>query len=173
VTGGLSRIEEQRNDLFALIEGKSGTLAWEAGVRYEHTKVSIADLDAESRFRNDYSFLLPSASAKFQFTPKDRITASVARTNRRPRFDYISPALLEEEFGDHDFRGNPGLEPETAWGVDVGYERRIGRTGVAGVNVFYRKVEDLVEIATTGEIGSNDEPIFGAAQHRHRQDLGD
>ena len=36
-----------------------------------------------------------------------RITASVARTLRRPQFDYLSPALLEEEVGDNDFLGNP------------------------------------------------------------------
>ncbi|MBA2466904.1 MAG: TonB-dependent receptor, partial [Sphingomonas sp.] len=90
----------------------------------------------------------------------DRITASVARTNRRPRFDYISPALLEEELADNDLLGNPGLKPENAWGADVGYERRIGRTGVAGVNLFYRKVSDLVEIANTGLEGSEGEGTF-------------
>jgi outer membrane receptor protein involved in Fe transport len=41
--------------------------------------------------------------------------------------------------------------------VDVGYERRLGRTGVAGVNLFYRKVSDLVEIANTGLPGSEDD----------------
>jgi len=35
-------------------------------------------------------------------------------------------------------------------GGDLGYEHRIGNQGVFGVNVFYRKVEDLVEIYNTG-----------------------
>ncbi|HUE79831.1 MAG TPA: TonB-dependent receptor [Sphingomicrobium sp.] len=160
VAGGLNRIEERRRDLFALLEGTTGNVSWEAGVRYEDTRVSIDDLEADERFENDYAFFMPSASVKVQLTRADRITASVARTNRRPNFDFISPALLEEEFGDHDLRGNPELRPETAWGIDVGYERRIGRTGVAGVNVFYRKLKDLVELVNTGELGSNDESIF-------------
>ncbi|WP_205480063.1 TonB-dependent receptor plug domain-containing protein [Sphingomonas arenae] len=160
VTGGLNKIKEHRRDLFALVEGENGPISWEAGVRYEHTSVDIRDLDESARFDNDYGLFLPSASIKADLTGRDRITASVARTNRRPRFDFISPALLEGELGENDLLGNPDLKPETAWGVDVGYERRIGRTGVAGVNLFYRKVHDLVEIANTGVEGSEGEGTF-------------
>ena len=83
-----------------------------------------------------------------------------ARTVRRPRFDYISPALLEAELGDNDLLGNPGLRPETAWGGDLGYEHRIGKTGVIGVNVFYRKVQDLVELTNTQVEGSEGSGTF-------------
>lgn len=160
VAGGLNEIQEDRRDLFALVEGKTGMAAWEAGVRYETTDVEINDLDADERFDNDYSLFLPSASLKLDLTGADRVTASVARTNRRPRFDFISPALLEGELGENDLLGNPELNPETAWGIDVGYERRIGATGVAGVNLFHRWVSDLVEIANTGIEGSEGEGTF-------------
>ena len=73
---------------------------------------------------------------------------------RRPRFDYISPALLEAELGDNDLLGNPQLRPETAWGGDLGYEHKLGRTGVVGVNLFYRKIDNLIEVANTGVVGS-------------------
>jgi hypothetical protein len=175
IPGGLNEIEEKRRDLFALIEGKTGIATWEAGVRFENTDLAIDDLGEEATSKNDYSLLLPSASVKLAVTPRDRITASVARTNRRPRFDYLSPATLEEELGDNDLRGNPTLRPETAWGADLGYERRIGRTGVAGVNVFYRKVSDLVEIANTGEVriedeGTEDEESFPILQPQNSGD---
>lgn len=160
VAGGLSEIDERRRDLFALVEGETGIAAWEAGVRYEMTDVEIRDLDAGERFDNDYSLFLPSASVKLDISGNDRVTASAARTNRRPRFDFISPALLEGEFGENDLLGNPGLKPETAWGIDLGYERRIGATGVAGVNVFHRWVSDLVELANTGVEGSEGPGTF-------------
>lgn len=163
VAGGLNQIEEQRRDLFALVEGKSGIVQYETGVRYETTRIDIDDLTAATgagRFENDYQLFLPSASAKIALTGNDRIALSVARTNRRPRFDYISPALLEAELGDNDLLGNPSLEPETAWGADVGYERRIGRTGVAGVNLFYRRISNLVEVANTGVEGSEGPGTF-------------
>lgn len=151
VEGGLNTIEERRKDIFALVEGKTGIASWEAGVRLETTDIDINDIAEEERIKEDYSLLLPSASVKLDVSENDRIHISVARTNRRPRFDYLSPAVLEGELGDNDLRGNPLLKPETAWGLDIGYERRLGRTGVAGVNFFYRKVKDLVELVNTGE----------------------
>lgn len=160
VAGGLNRIDEDRRDLFALVEGRTGALRWEAGVRWENTDLKIVDLESGERFDNDFDLWLPSASMKFDLTGRDRLTASVARTNRRPNFNFISPALLEAELGDNDLLGNPLLKPETAWGVDAGYERRIGRTGVAGVNVFYRRVKNLVEVANTGNEGSEGEGTF-------------
>lgn len=157
--GGLNRIQEDRRDVFALFEGKSGAITWEAGVRWEHTRVKIDDETVSGPLastRLKYSELLPSASLKWD-TGGGRITASVARTLRRPRFDYISPATLEEELGDNDLLGNPFLKPETAVGGDLGYEHRLGRTGVIGVNVFYRKIKNLVELTNTGLPGSEDD----------------
>lgn len=161
--GGLNTIEERRLDGYALIEGKSGAVSFEAGLRYETTETRIDDqtvAPALARQANDYGVLLPSASIKYEVTARDRIIASVARTNRRPRLDFISPALLEAELGDNDLLGNPQLRAETAWGVDIGYERRLGRTGIAGINLFYRDVSGLVELANTGVEGSEGPGTF-------------
>ena len=43
------------------------------------------------------------------------------------------------------------LDPERAWGLDTGYERRLGQRGMFGVNVFYRDIPDLIELTSTGE----------------------
>ena len=155
--GGVNRIKERRFDGFALVQGKTGGLTWEAGVRYETTKLDISDFsdpDDVLTQDNDYEKWLPSASIKFDLTSHDRITASVARTNRRPDFNYISPATLKKEVGDNDLIGNPQLGPETAWGIDVGYERRIGARGIVGINAFYRDVTGLIELINTEETGS-------------------
>lgn len=151
--GGLNLIKEDRRDLFALMEGETGAVKWEAGLRYETTNVRIEDRDEGDVFKQDYDYLLPSASVKINVGGGGRITLSGARTVRRPRFDYLSPVTLEGELGDNDLRGNPLLRPEKSWGVDAGYEQRIGRTGVIGVNFFYRDVTDLVELENTGEEG--------------------
>lgn len=148
-------IEEDRKDLYALIEGDSGPLKFEIGIRWENTSVNVANGLVET----DYDHFLPSASVKFDLGD-GRITASAARTVRRPRFDYLDPTLIETELGDNDLLGNPNLKPETAWGGDLGYEHKIGRTGVIGVNVFYRKVNSLVEIANTGTVGSEGAGTF-------------
>lgn len=161
--GGVSRIKEKRRDAFALVEGDSGNLKWEAGVRYEHTKVQVTDYTVDEDIAdqsNSYGKFLPSASFKLSLTDKDRLIGSVARTLRRPQFDYILPATLEEEVGDSDLLGNPQLNPESAWGFDIGYEHRMGTRGIAGVNFFYRKVKDLIELTNTGEEGSEGEGTF-------------
>ena len=160
VPGGFNEIKEERKDAFALVEGKSGAITWEAGLRYETTDVTIRNLAPGGlTVDNDYQHLLPSASAKIELGD-GRITVSGARTVRRPRFDYIAPVTLLGEVGDNDLRGNPLLEPEKAWGADLGYEHRLGRTGVIGVNVFYRSVKDLVELTNTGVTGSDGAGTF-------------
>ena len=157
--GGLNKIREERRDLFGLIEGSSGNVKFEIGLRWENTDLTIDDLTVPAVVSTSHDEFLPSASVKVELG-QGRLTASAARTLRRPRFDYLSPALLEAELGDNDLLGNPLLRPEAAWGGDLGYEQRIGRTGVVGVNVFYRKITDLVEIANTGVVGSEGSGTF-------------
>ncbi len=161
IPGGLSKIKEQRKDVFGLVEGETGPVKWEVGVRWENTKVRIDDLTVAGRpIEQDYDHLLPSASAKISVGNGGRITVSGARTVRRPRFDYITPVLLEAELGDNDLLGNPLLRPEAAWGADLGFEQRIGSTGVIGVNVFYRDIKDLIEVYNTQAQGSEGAGTF-------------
>jgi iron complex outermembrane receptor protein len=120
----------------------------------------------QAEYDYDYDHLLPSASLKYD-TGSGRINASVARTVRRPQFDFLTPVTLEEELGDNDLRGNPLLLPEMAWGADLGYEHHLGRTGVIGVNVFYRKIDDLIEVADTGEVREDDGDEFPILQPRN------
>lgn len=158
--GSISTIEEQRLDVYAVFNGEDGPLSWEAGLRYENTYADIVDEVTPQTTENNYSFLLPSAHVRYELTSQDRVYASVARTVRRPGFNDINPALLEEEIEDDDFLGNPNLNPESAWGFDLGYERRLSTTGVFGVNVFYRAVQDLIELANTGLEGSEGPGAF-------------
>lgn len=143
----ITRIGESRKDLYALLEGEYDNFTFEVGIRWENTEVDMTDIVNGFTISNDYDEFLPSASMKIELGD-GRITLSGARTLRRPRFDFLTPGLLEAEFGDNDFLGNPLLEPETAWGGDLGYEHKIGKTGIVGVNVFYRDVTNLTELAT-------------------------
>lgn len=156
-----TRIEEDRRDLYALVEGEYDNLTFEVGIRWENTDVTITDLVAAGTpaISTDYDEFLPSASIKIE-VGDGRVTLSGARTLRRPNFNFLTPGTLEAEFGDNDFLGNPLLLPETAWGGDVGYEHKIGRTGVVGVNVFYRDVSNLTELSTL--LNANGTPVEGS-----------
>ena len=161
--GGLNTIEETRIEPFAKLSGSAGAIEWETGLRYQQTDVEINDrtvAPADARAENDYGVFLPSAHLRWNLDDSNRLTASVARTMRRPGFDQISPALILAELGDNDLLGNPDLEPETAWGLDLGWERRLGSRGVVGVNAFYRDITDLIEIANTGIEGDEGPGTF-------------
>lgn len=163
IDGGLNEIKERRLDPYIMFSGEAGPLSWEAGLRYETTNLDIIDQTALAASRvaeNDYNTLLPSAHVRWNLSPSDRVTASAARTVRRPNFNDITPAVLEEEMGDSDYVGNPALKPERAWGFDIGYERYLGKQGVAGVNFFYRDISDVIEIANTGRVGSEGPGTF-------------
>ena len=144
-----SDIEEQRIDPYVMLAGESDAFAWEAGLRYETTDVDVRFDD--DRDDNDYSALLPSAHLSWDLSEENRVRLSLGRTLRRPNFDFILPLTLEGEYGDNDFVGNPSLDPELAWGLDIGFERRLGRDGVVGVNFFYRDISDLIELVNTGD----------------------
>jgi outer membrane receptor protein involved in Fe transport len=163
VAGGDVTIEEARLDPYVELSGEAGALSWEAGLRYETTETTITDrtvAPADQVSETDDAELLPSFSLRWALSEDDRIIFSAARTVRRPGFNRLSPALLEEELGDSDFVGNPDLKPEVATGFDLGFERRLGRRGVAGVNVFWRDVQDLVEETNTGLEGSGGPGTF-------------
>lgn len=163
VDGGVNEIREDRIEPFVRMDGQAGQVEWETGLRYAQTEVELQDftVDAQDqRQDSDYGLLLPSAHLRFNLDERQRITASLARTLRRPDFNQISPALLTAELGDNDFLGNPDLEPERAWGLDLGWEYRLGRSGVVGVNAFYRDISDLIELANTGVEGDEGPGTF-------------
>lgn len=160
--GGDNTIERTQIAPYAMLSGTTGAMAWEAGLRYESTEVTIEDRTSASSASHDTGEFLPSAHLRWDVTDRDRFSGSIARTIRNPSFNFLSPSLLTEELADNDFQGNPDLDPETAWGLDVGYERRIGKAGVAGVNVFYRAVSDVIEVYSTGQRGSICAPLPAA-----------
>jgi outer membrane receptor protein involved in Fe transport len=170
--GGFNQITETRIEPFVKYSVQAAQFDWEAGLRYERTDVEIEDFTVASALRNtenDYGFLLPSLHLRYKIDDENRLNLSLARTVRRPGFDQISPALLTGELGDNDLLGNPALKPEDAIGLDVGFERRLGKRGVMGVNLFYRDISDLIEIANTGVVGSDGPGTF-VLQPRNGQD---
>ncbi len=149
-----SRIRETRVDPYVMVSGRGQRFSWEAGLRYETTRSDIRyseDGEGAGSTRKDYNELLPSLHLKWDVSDSTRISLSLARSIKRPNFNELIPALLDGDFGDNDYIGNPQLEPETANGIDLGFERRLGAHGVVGVNVFYRDVKNLIELVNTGQ----------------------
>ncbi|HVJ02264.1 MAG TPA: TonB-dependent receptor, partial [Sphingomonas sp.] len=147
-------IKEKRYDPYVRLTFEpTSELSVDAGLRYEITdRDTVGNLGSASY---NAEMLNPSLHVRYAPTAHDQFRASVARTVRRPSYDLISPYEQEESPGDDDITfGNPALRNEQAWGVDLGYERRLGAKGIVGVNFFYRDITDLVELVVTGDNGA-------------------
>ena len=152
ITYTTSNIKRTNIDPYALVRGDAGAFSWEAGLRMENMTLEVDGQET------DDTTWLPSAHFAWEVSDAGRIRGSVARTIRNAPFEFLFAGVREEELGDNDFQGNPELKPETAWGLDIGYEHQLGKSGIAGVNFFYRDVKDLIEIYNTGAPGSADDP---------------
>lgn len=155
---------EDRLDAYAKVKwGLSETVELETGLRAESTDTEqryVTDLseggvldstEAGSADSSEFD-LNPSVHLLWKLTESDQMRFSVARTVRRPGIDQLIPAYSLESPGDEDVTiGNPDVAFETSLGFDVGYERRFGRQGVMGLNVFYRDISDLIALVNTGE----------------------
>lgn len=145
------RIRERRYDPYLrLTATPTAQVTIDAGLRYEITRRRTTAEGVAERYETEN--LNPSLHLRYAVTPTDQFRVSVARTVRRPNYDLISPYVQQESPGDDDETlGNPALRNERAWGVDVGYERRLPGNGIAGVNAFYRDVSDLTELVAIGD----------------------
>jgi len=135
----------------------------ESGIRLEFTDVEGRnDVALEPDTDDTYATFTPSFNFRYDLTGQDRLRLSIARTLRRPNFDQLTPFVVDETPSDDEaLQGNPELDPETAWGLDLGYERQFadGR-GIAGINLFYRDISDLIEITSTGETFDEEFDLF-------------
>ena len=148
--GAIFRIKEDRYDPYLRFSFARGPLDVDAGVRWEMTTRDTTSDGGSARYEDDS--VNPSLHLRYAATADDVFRASVARTVRRPNYDLISPYVQPESPGDDDETiGNPALRNEKAWGVDVGYERRLGSRGIFGVNAFYRDITDLTELVVIGD----------------------
>ncbi|NWG46198.1 MAG: TonB-dependent receptor [Alphaproteobacteria bacterium] len=130
------------------------TLDAEAGLRGEYLDRELeADIDGDlgEGSSNDWEFA-PSLHVRYTPTRVDQFRASIARTIRLPEFDLLNPVTIDGPRDDDEFEGNPGLGAEKAWGLDVGYERRIVGNGIVGINVFYRDIEDVIELVGIADL---------------------
>lgn len=141
------RIEESRVDAYLKDEFRlNPVLTLQYGVRVENTRLDQRGSDgAASDSQLDW---LPSAHLIYQPNPANQLRFSLARTLRRPSFDQLVPFTdLDTPSEGQSTIGNPMLEAEIASGLDLGYEYRFtGHQGIAGLNLFYRDIQDKIEL---------------------------
>jgi outer membrane receptor protein involved in Fe transport len=84
---------------------------------------------------------------KLPGTARDQLRLAVARTYKAPTTRNLVPRRYTVNNANSatnpDFQGNPALRPELAWGLDAAYEHYFGKSGVASISAFARRISDV------------------------------
>lgn len=129
--------------LFAVADGASGRLAWEAGAR--GTEVRRANPAFERSSRRDRT---ATAFAGLRYGFSDHWSATV-NGGRGVRFPSLSELFFAGLTGRGQVVGNPDLREETSTNVDLGI-RFTGARTYARLGWFHNEVDDYVERVALG-----------------------
>lgn len=160
-------IAEQRWTAYVLDEiNLGGGHFLTPGARAIHNRQSAVDglgIASSGTIRT----VTPSLHYLWQVNSAHNLRASVTKTLKPPKFDQLSTVTETKAgtLGDPDVSGNPDLQPESAVGVELGWEHFLPRAGgVLGTNLFHRDIRGWVEDRTVLE---------GARYIKRPQNVGD
>ena len=127
-----------------------------AGVRVEQTDIDLEgrlvqedDLTATvTSFSNDYTNVLPSVNAKYEFNEKLIGRAAYYAAVVRPAFGDMAPFIEINDDRDEAAVGNPNLDPYEADNFDLSLEYYPTELSVLSVGLFYKDIQDAIFGAT-------------------------
>jgi len=145
--------------LFALQTLDRGALKAEAGLRYEHSRLS-ADADADlgnPAMRGGFDSVSGSVGASYAFARDWRIGLNATRSERAPSAEELF--ANGPHAGTQSFEiGDPGLDTERSWGLE-GTLRHTGGGLTFSASLFHNWFDGYIFEAPTGLI-QDDLPVF-------------
>jgi outer membrane receptor protein involved in Fe transport len=79
--------------------------------------------------------------------PRDQFRLAIGRTYKAPNIVDLMPRRYTVDNNNSatnpDQQGNPNLRPELALGIDLAWERTIGKGGMVGVSAFHKRIRDI------------------------------
>ncbi|MFD2365180.1 TonB-dependent receptor plug domain-containing protein [Pseudoduganella sp. GCM10020061] len=130
------------------------------GLRWEGIRTNSATVGYE--VRNTSSVWSPVLHGVWRIPgrEKDQVRASLTRSYKAPGINELIAAPFISTRNTRtspDVMGNPDLKPELATGIDLAYERYIGRSGIISASAFFRKIDDLTRRETTERVNDRGE----------------
>lgn len=119
-----------------------------AGVRWEGLQTATEGRTL-SEVRTRASVWSPVAQLlwKLPQQERDQLRLALARTYKAPATRNLVPRRYTINNGNSannpDFQGNPELRPELAWGLDAAWESYFGKSGVASLSGYARRIGDV------------------------------
>ncbi|WP_018149274.1 TonB-dependent receptor [Henriciella marina] len=142
-----------------------GRLTLVAGVRVEQSNVDLEgrvviedELTATTtRFSNEYTNVLPSVNAKYEFTDTLIGRAAYYSAVVRPAFGEMAPFFFINDDRDEAEIGNPNLDALEADNFDLAIEFYPTKLSVLSAGVFYKDISNAIFPATfdIGDVPGN------------------
>ncbi|KAB8045390.1 TonB-dependent receptor plug domain-containing protein [Janthinobacterium aquaticum] len=119
-----------------------------AGLRWEGLRTSTSGRTlAETPTRSGVWSPVMQMLWKLPEQERDQVRLALARTYKAPATRNLIPRRYTVNNGNGpnnpDFQGNPALRPELAWGLDAAWESYFGKSGVASLSAFARRISDV------------------------------
>ncbi len=131
-----------------------------AGLRAESIRTRSADGGSGGAPVDNHSTVVsPLAHLVWRFDAprRDQLRLSLTQSYRAPALrqlvalptlNTLYPVPGANVASSPDRAGNPSLNPERAQGIDLALERYLARGGVLSVNLFHRRIRDLIRNVT-------------------------
>jgi outer membrane cobalamin receptor len=146
--GSNTRVKEIRGELFLTDSWSvNDKIILDAGLAVEYSEIKQSgDVDLV----RDFTYTKPSLSLTYSPSDKTQWRLRIEKEVGQLDFnDFVSAA----NFQDDDLAaGNPELEPEQTWVLEVTYERRFGAIGVIEIAPFYHMIEDVEDFVPIADL---------------------
>jgi outer membrane receptor protein involved in Fe transport len=160
--GGTGQVKEDRYEVLGTWGrplGDTLTMQLVAGGEYSKLR-SSSDVAQLSR-----SFFRPKGSLSLAWKPSDDLDVSLKirrRVGQLNFYDFLASVNLTD---DRENAGNLNLVPPQSWEVDLEGSKKLGDWGTTKTRLFYRRIDDIVDIIPIGEDGQSPGNIDRAVRY--------
>jgi outer membrane receptor for ferrienterochelin and colicin len=141
-TARVERLALFAQDEWAISEAFEGY----AGLRWEGLRTGTDGADL-ARVATSSSVVSPILQLLWKLSEKTQLRLALARSYKAPLTRDLVPRryTINNNNGpaNPDVEGNPALRPELSWGLDLAYERPLGKSGTATLSGYVKRVSDV------------------------------
>jgi len=101
-----------------------------------------------------YTNVLPSAHVNWDLDDDRKVRLSFSSGISRPSYIESRAAADISEVAMSVSGGNPNLEEETSWGIDLAYEWYFAEASIFSATIFYRSIDNVISESSEKVLGS-------------------
>ena len=130
------------------------------GVRIEDTDYEtignklVGSVPQPLKVSQNYTSVLPNAHINWDFREDQKIRLSFSTGVSRPTYIEARAAGSISEIGESITGGNPELDEEKSWGIDVAWEWYFNDASILSVTAYYRSIDNVIAESTVQVDGS-------------------